>query len=582
MTGPPISKLSTSRVFAYVSHFGAQPLGVEWIDDFSINVVFPNAAATRLALEYLCPAASDPNVVPLPDTQDVQKAADDQARYRQSAGADDNLAWSHSFVELLLLQRKCHRFPQKLFTGIEKDALGKAQELVALTEKPSEYPDDAPEIYRELEEADRVNNLQKEWTGKIKDVKTLQGAIWARFAIESADVKQKQAKIYSNWYKEHGQDAGKQVVPRLISVGAETEKRELLPDGKPLQSEAGPSNIQWGPLRLRNLASDSDARGRGPGRGQAVMDSLDSTLDNLRGIRDSSLGGPGDGRESRRSASPVQRRGRGTRQYDASALDDDMDAYNAGRTSESPPLARGEGSLQGSAPLDGSSSSFSRNGPGGRQGYDRRRYGDDVMMDVSGGSGYNSASGGADHDGAGITIKGRGRRKAPAPSAGSGGMYGWGDDDHSTGNGKREDLFAPPASRYGQGQRDGPSYKRRNGGDHSNGGRHERGNDSSSDLDTSNDIFARAGIPRKYKKAPQQATEQQLKEEAERIEKEHVGRANIMRKGGHGAGGFAAGSSIIPVSSTLNSRLAALDDGNKGLSLGDRIQTESHEDAWDQ
>ncbi len=53
--GAPITQLSTSRLFAYLTHYGAQPLGLEWIDDQRCKVVFADERSARLALEYLCP-----------------------------------------------------------------------------------------------------------------------------------------------------------------------------------------------------------------------------------------------------------------------------------------------------------------------------------------------------------------------------------------------------------------------------------------------------------------------------------------------------------------------------------------------
>ncbi|CAO1614593.1 unnamed protein product [Sympodiomycopsis kandeliae] len=556
LTGQPISKLSTSRVFAYVSHFGAQPLGVEWINDVSINVVFPNAEAARIALEYLCPshATAEESTVPLPTTQDIQEAAEQHKNFVQSAGAIDQLNWSHSFIQLLLLQRKCHRFPKKLLTGVEKDALAKAQELVDLTNGPSNYPDEAPEIYRELEEQDRVNHLHQEWSAKIKDVKTLQGTVWARYAIESADVKPKQAKMYSQWYREHGKDAGKEVVPKLLEVGAEQEKRELFTQQqaqKQPQSEAGPSNGQWGNIRFGGVISENNTRGRGAGQGRAVMDSYDDTMNKLR----DSESRTGYDRSDRRSASPVQRRGRGMRGYDVSTLDDEMDSYNAARTSASPPLSRG-----GPEQSQTSSSSFSRNGPGGRQG-GRGRYGDDVMMDIAGGnSDHNSSSGGGGSSDTGIKVKGRGRRKAPQPAS-SGGMRGWGDEEDV-----RPDLFGPPTS-YNNNNDNGSSTFGYNGDSNksheTDGGGRARGKgrhrNNKSNIVDDNDIFKRAGFSRSRHDAEEEA----------KIVNQHVGVANLLRKGGHGAGGYAE--------QTLASRLAA----NGTTSLHDRIKTDSNDGSWD-
>lgn len=303
------------------------------------------------------------------------------------------------------------------------------------------------------------------------------------------------------------------------------------------------------------------------------MDSLDDTMENLRNLRDG-----GDG-SARRSASPIERRMRGGgRNYDAATLDDEMDSYNAARTSASPPASRASGAA---AARD--SSSFSRNGPGGRQGQGlRQRLGDDVMMDISssaGGSGYSSSN----DSGGGVRIKGRGRRKAPQPVGGGGGragMFGWDDDEggSSGGSGRgrnrndsREDLFAPPSR----------------GGRYNRNDRYERHEASaSSDMDGgTTDIFARAGIVRDRgghggNGRKRDDENGHAGDPSARVETyEEVGHANLLRKGGRGAGGFFMGNKSGALASRLGADAAGTDSA---MSLGDRIQTEANEGAWDQ
>ncbi|TFK28704.1 hypothetical protein FA15DRAFT_753372 [Coprinopsis marcescibilis] len=43
LSGPPISHLPTTRIFAYATHFEAQPLGLEWVSDTSCVLVFPSS-----------------------------------------------------------------------------------------------------------------------------------------------------------------------------------------------------------------------------------------------------------------------------------------------------------------------------------------------------------------------------------------------------------------------------------------------------------------------------------------------------------------------------------------------------------
>ncbi|KAL4082082.1 hypothetical protein V8B97DRAFT_2002166 [Scleroderma yunnanense] len=52
-TGMPISHLHTSRIFGYATHFDAQPLALEWINDNSCILVFESKSQARTAHRQL-------------------------------------------------------------------------------------------------------------------------------------------------------------------------------------------------------------------------------------------------------------------------------------------------------------------------------------------------------------------------------------------------------------------------------------------------------------------------------------------------------------------------------------------------
>lgn len=400
LTGAPVSKLSTSRLFAYLTHFGAQPLGIEWINDTSVNVVFTSAEAVQLALEYMCPPTDAPTL-PLPSTQQITEAEEVLRAYRASHAMDPWEDWPEDFLDALIFPRKAHRFPRKLYSGPERDAAKKAEEIYAkLEEKRSDLPDDVPEIYRDLEEEERRQALNDP---SIQTLKVLNGAMWVRFCIESADVKRKDARKESKWYKEHGGGAGKDVVPKLLEVGTDSDKLELLPPAS--TSDASGWDAPHLPARP-DFAPGSSVRGRGAGRDRAVMDDLDEDLDTMRAAREAA--------EARRSASPVRsfgktrgRPGRGSYRGRGSMaaqneLDEEMDQYSAGRPLTNP--AHAGRALPPHMALDSGSSS--RSSPQG-----------------DAGSGTEM-----------IRVRGRGRKKAPPASnsggrKNGGGMHGWDDDD---------------------------------------------------------------------------------------------------------------------------------------------------------
>jgi len=51
--GQPIAHLPTKRIFEYVTHFDAKPLGLEWVDDTTCILLFASSAAATSALSRL-------------------------------------------------------------------------------------------------------------------------------------------------------------------------------------------------------------------------------------------------------------------------------------------------------------------------------------------------------------------------------------------------------------------------------------------------------------------------------------------------------------------------------------------------
>ena len=59
LTGAPISHLPTGRIFAYVTHFEAQPIGLEWVNDSSCVLVFESKTLARAAHRFLQKTAAE-------------------------------------------------------------------------------------------------------------------------------------------------------------------------------------------------------------------------------------------------------------------------------------------------------------------------------------------------------------------------------------------------------------------------------------------------------------------------------------------------------------------------------------------
>ena len=317
ITGQPITQCSTSRLFAYITHYGAQPLGLEWINDHSCNVVFSDAAAARLAIEYLCPAVSMSTspLIPLPSIEDVENASSikkihDTGENVQSAQEHE---WSEEFMQSILFPRKAQRIPGKLYNAPEKDAAKALQEYNAKISSQNgsnleSTEGTIPEIYREMEEEDRQRFLQQ---SEQKSLQNLRGNLWIRWTVESLDVKGNRSAQQSKWYRDHGRDAGKEVVSKVLQVGGADERKELLP-------------------------GQGRRRGRG-GRGTAMMDELDREMDAYRDRSDDAVVG-GDP-EARR------RRRRGSRSATTmAALDEEMETIRGDRRDRSAsPIGRSNG-----------------------------------------------------------------------------------------------------------------------------------------------------------------------------------------------------------------------------------------------
>ena len=249
--GLPITQLSTSRLFAYLTHYGAQPLGLEWIDDQRCKIVFADERSARLGLEYLCPPPSaylqvtDEQPTPLPNIETLLEYDPD--------------SWHSEYITSLVLPRRAHRFPAKMYNHVERQAaLTELEERQRAQEAVSSLPDDVPEIYREMEEADRTARLQ---TREVRDLHKLRSSLWLRHAVTDVDRKESRASTKSQWYKRHGFEAGREIVPKLLHVGETRESVELFPNYTPSESRG-----------------DGGRRATRDER-RSAMDALDSELD---------------------------------------------------------------------------------------------------------------------------------------------------------------------------------------------------------------------------------------------------------------------------------------------------------------
>lgn len=217
LSGQPITQLSTSRIFAFLTHCGAAPLGLEWIDDQSCNVVFKDHHASRSALEYLqAPpprkvlikleeereqrriarqeemfafggsAAVDgegeqaeegeaetegpivhPTYGQLPDVDDMEKVAEQETTFDDATDVELGMA--------LLTCRRTRPVPIKLFTPVERESADKLlrerferaereleEEIARPKVKQEVMDEELPEDGRRAEEEDDRPEIYRE------------------------------------------------------------------------------------------------------------------------------------------------------------------------------------------------------------------------------------------------------------------------------------------------------------------------------------------------------------------------------------------------------------------------------------
>lgn len=270
-----------------------------------------------MAIEYLCPAVSTSTapLIPLPSIEEMENASSIKKVHDtgENVQAAQEHEWSEEFMQSILFPRKAQRIPGKLYNAPEKDAAKALQEYNANVASKNGTNGEStegtiPEIYREMEEEDRQRFLQQP---EQKSLHNLRGNLWIRWTVESLDVKGNRSAQQSKWYRDHGRDAGKEVVSKVLQVGGADERRELLP---------------------------GQGRRRGRGRGTAMMDELDREMDAYRDRSDDAVVG-GDP-EARR------RRRRGSRSATTmAALDEEMETIRGDRRDRSAsPVRRSNGS----------------------------------------------------------------------------------------------------------------------------------------------------------------------------------------------------------------------------------------------
>lgn len=200
LQGELITQLSTSRLMAFVAYSGAQAKGVEWINDTRCVIVFESPERALEGLKHLCYDAVENGVILEPNFEDPESP--------------------------LLRARLVMAFPRKLYNTIEQQAAAELPDLLSkLAEEQAKFDnttEPVPEIYRDMELEELERRILSE---DHRRVKQLRQGLWIRFALHNYDTKSPRSASKSNWYKQHGRGAGKEIVTRLLDVGEPTSQR---------------------------------------------------------------------------------------------------------------------------------------------------------------------------------------------------------------------------------------------------------------------------------------------------------------------------------------------------------------------
>ncbi|WWC66215.1 uncharacterized protein I206_100116 [Kwoniella pini CBS 10737] len=184
-----IQHLSTSKIFSWTSGLGAGVMGIEWLNDTTLHLIFPTAAAALLGLTVLSKAGFDP------------------------AEGDDPL-----------LERAAHSIPFSLLPLAEPEPVPslEGQELLGESSTPKENEGIKRKGRGTFGSKSGIFDLEplvSDRNDNLSEIKLLEGVnphsrIAIRYGIELDQDLRKQAK-QSEWYKRHGKHAGKETSSRI-------------------------------------------------------------------------------------------------------------------------------------------------------------------------------------------------------------------------------------------------------------------------------------------------------------------------------------------------------------------------------
>ncbi|CAK9779876.1 hypothetical protein CC85DRAFT_286208 [Cutaneotrichosporon oleaginosum] len=215
-----IKHLSTAKVFTWASEFGVGIMGIEWLNDSTLILLFPTPAAALLSLSMLAKAGFDPT------------DGDDPLEERAA----------HGFPASLLPRRSPTPEPDRRVADLdaELEGLAEAREAEDGTGGGGGDSGGAGDPDAPVRKGRGAFRASRGSANGAFDLPPLAGQSTPRFAegvdpharvtvryATTDDTKHKRGAGESSWYAKHGRAAGKETAARRSGGGRWEEARDL-------------------------------------------------------------------------------------------------------------------------------------------------------------------------------------------------------------------------------------------------------------------------------------------------------------------------------------------------------------------
>ncbi|GFZ45542.1 hypothetical protein JCM24511_03268 [Saitozyma sp. JCM 24511] len=276
-----IKHLSTSKVFSWCTGLGASVMGIEWLNDTTLNLVFSTAADALLALSLLSKAGFDPS------------AGDDPLEERSA----------HSIPISLLPQAPLDPSESQAGAELLAPSSGASEENGIRRKGRGNFSSGAgSRAFGEME-SERLAPVERENEWNLAEGVDPHARITIRFATEADKKLRAQAKE-SQWYAKHGRQAGKEIASSSREFTRRRANDEPISwegrgsgEGSEFARRIGRERREQYPRRddrERNGSGHGSGGGGGRDRGRRTAEDLDLELERMARRRGA---GAGDGEE---------------------------------------------------------------------------------------------------------------------------------------------------------------------------------------------------------------------------------------------------------------------------------------------